>query len=105
MQDPDEAIAPSMPVKAIPAVEVDDVLPAEQIGPKFVELAPTQSAEKIQVIPNGDKNMSATGQTYSCPECGGVLEEAKEGGMLRFRCRGGHLYSPDSLSGRSDYGR
>lgn len=97
VQDPDEAIAPSMPANAIRAVEVDHVLPAEPMGPKFVELAPTQSAEKVQVIPNGDKNMSATGQTYSCPECGGVLEEAKEGGMLRFRCRVGHLYCPDSL--------
>jgi two-component system chemotaxis response regulator CheB len=97
VQDPDEAVAPSMPANAIQAVDIDYVLPAEQIGPKLVELAPTQGAEKIQVIPNGDKNMSATGQTYACPECGGVLEEAKEGGMLRFRCRVGHLYSPESL--------
>ena len=41
--------------------------------------------------------MSATGQTYDCPECGGVLEECKETGMLRFRCRVGHIYSPESL--------
>ena len=41
--------------------------------------------------------MAASGQAYSCPECGGVLEEIQENNMLRFRCRVGHLYSPGSL--------
>ena len=41
--------------------------------------------------------MAAGGQTYACPECGGVLEEVEESNMLRFRCRVGHMYSPDSL--------
>ena len=50
-----------------------------------------------QLISNGNKNMEATGQVYSCPECGGVLEEQKEGEMIRFRCRVGHMYSPESL--------
>jgi len=38
-----------------------------------------------------------SGLTYSCPECGGVLREIQEGGVSRFRCRVGHLYSSDSL--------
>jgi two-component system, chemotaxis family, protein-glutamate methylesterase/glutaminase len=96
-QDPDEALAPSMPASAIEATDVDFILPVEQIGPKLVELAPIESTERVRVISTGDGNMSATGQTYACPECGGVLEEAKEGGMLRFRCRVGHMYSPESL--------
>lgn len=41
--------------------------------------------------------MAPGGQTYSCPECGGVLEEMQEGKLLRFRCRVGHIYSLDSL--------
>jgi two-component system chemotaxis response regulator CheB len=41
--------------------------------------------------------MAASGQPYSCPECGGVLEEVQTGTMVRFRCRVGHLYSPESL--------
>lgn len=97
VQDPDEAIAPSMPASAIEASDVDFVLRAEEIGPKLAELAPTEGAEKIRNISNGDRTMPSTGQTYSCPECGGVLEEAQEAGMLRFRCRVGHLYSPESL--------
>ena len=86
-----------MPASAIEAVDVDYILPAAEIGPKLVEFAPTQGVDQVQLIPNGDRHMPATGQTYSCPECGGVLEEAKEGGMPRFRCRVGHLYSPQSL--------
>ena len=96
-QDPDEALAPSMPASAIAATDVDFILPVDQIGPKLVELAPIESTERVRAISTGEGNMSATGQTYACPECGGVLEEAKEGGMLRFRCRVGHMYSPESL--------
>ncbi len=97
VQDPDDSEAPSMPASAIEASEVDFILPADQIGPKLVELAATETADRVRAISIGEGSMSATGQTYSCPECGGVLEEAKEGGMLRFRCRVGHLYSPESL--------
>lgn len=100
VQDPDEAMAPSMPARAIEATDVDFVLRAEQIGPKLSELAPANVSEKVQSISTaetGEKSMTPTGQTYSCPECGGVLEEVDEGGMLRFRCRVGHIYSPESL--------
>jgi two-component system chemotaxis response regulator CheB len=41
--------------------------------------------------------MKPTRQTYSCPECHGVLEEVEEGNMVGFRCRVGHAYSPESL--------
>jgi two-component system, chemotaxis family, protein-glutamate methylesterase/glutaminase len=97
VQDPDEAMAPSMPTSAIESVQVDFILPAEEIGPKLVELAPTQVEEKVQPIGGGNGNIQPTGQTYPCPECGGVLEEVEESAMVRFRCRVGHLYSPESL--------
>ena len=32
-----------------------------------------------------------------CPECGGVLTERPEAGVLRWECRVGHRYSPDTL--------
>src|SRR5207302_8318058 len=33
---------------------------------------------------------------FSCPACGGVLNEVHEGGMVRFRCRVGHGYTPET---------
>jgi two-component system chemotaxis response regulator CheB len=97
VQDPEEAMAPSMPASAMENAEVDFVLPAGEIAPKLVELAESEAAEKVQLISNGGRNMAPSGHTYSCPECGGVLEEIEESKMARFRCRVGHLYSPDSL--------
>src|SRR5436190_12037224 len=97
VQNPEDAVAPSMPANAMEATEVDFVLPAEQIGPKLVELAHMAMPDRPQPISFGDRSMRSTGQTYACPECGGVLEEMPENNMTRFRCRVGHLYSPDSL--------
>jgi two-component system chemotaxis response regulator CheB len=97
VQDPEEAIAPSMPASAIESTDVDFVLPAAAIGPKLVELVASEATKQVQPISTGGRTMAASGQTYSCPECGGVLQEVQEGKMLRFRCRVGHMYSPDSL--------
>ena len=36
--------------------------------------------------------------SYSCPDCGGVLEEVSDSGPLRFRCRVGHEFYADDLS-------
>jgi two-component system, chemotaxis family, protein-glutamate methylesterase/glutaminase len=97
VQHPEDSVAPSMPVSAIESTSIDFILPAEQIGPKLIELASLEVSEKLQPISIGERAMPSTGQTYACPECGGVLEEMRESGLMRFRCRVGHQYSPESL--------
>lgn len=97
VQEPKEAVAPSMPSSAIENTEVDLVLPTDQIGPKLVELTQRETSEEVLPISMSRKNTSAEGQLYGCPECGGVLEEIEGESTLRFRCRVGHAYSPESL--------
>jgi two-component system, chemotaxis family, protein-glutamate methylesterase/glutaminase len=35
---------------------------------------------------------------FACPECHGVLWELRDKELVRFRCRVGHTYGPDSLT-------
>jgi two-component system chemotaxis response regulator CheB len=99
VQEPEDAIAPSMPASAIESVRVDFVLPAAEIGPQLVSLVSEGVQAKPELVADA-KSLKPTGQTYSCPECDGVLEEIEEieeGEPVRFRCRVGHAYSPESL--------
>jgi two-component system, chemotaxis family, protein-glutamate methylesterase/glutaminase len=43
-----------------------------------------------------------TPSAYSCPGCGGVLWEIKEGKVLRYCCRVGHAYSVGSVLAEYD---
>jgi two-component system chemotaxis response regulator CheB len=41
-----------------------------------------------------------TAALFSCPACGGVLSEMRDGGLLCFRCQVGHRFSPESVTRR-----
>lgn len=98
IQDPDDALAPSMPRSAMDATDIDFVLPVEEIGPKLVDLVMEKESETSRrPQPAPVDSIKRTNARYSCPECGGALNEVQEGGMERFRCRVGHTYSPESL--------
>jgi two-component system chemotaxis response regulator CheB len=34
---------------------------------------------------------------FTCPECSGTLWEIVDGDLVRYRCRVGHSFSPDSM--------
>ena len=113
VQDPDEALFPSMPLSAIEHVKVDYVLPLAEIGPLLVKLttAPPEAEPadvpellnvevKIAMEHNPrDAGLEQLGEPscFACPDCHGVLLELKEGDRSRFRCHTGHAYSVASL--------
>jgi two-component system chemotaxis response regulator CheB len=113
VQDPQEAFAPSMPRSARAFVPVDHVLPLREIGVLITSLtneqpsgppdgpAPHVGAMEPDLAPPGIA-VDATDRpgkvsVFTCPECHGTLWEADERGLVRFRCRVGHVYSPESM--------
>ena len=113
VQDPEEAFSPSMPRSAMTLVAVDHVLPLREIpillatlaletaptdrpqtGPHLAPIEPDHSQMKIALTP-GDRPGQVS--IYSCPECHGTLWETDDLGILRFRCRVGHVYSSESM--------
>jgi two-component system, chemotaxis family, protein-glutamate methylesterase/glutaminase len=109
VQDPMDALAPSMPLTALKAASPAHCLPAREIGPLLVKLADT----KVKV--NG-KRVTARGKpgggpvdpwilprdsqltALACPECQGALFEAPRGQRPMFVCHVGHRFSPEGLS-------
>jgi two-component system, chemotaxis family, protein-glutamate methylesterase/glutaminase len=113
VQDPDDTPFQSMPRSAIAHVNVDYILPAQEIGRMLDHLVmEEQSADKapntrevmvrneLESLIKHEDEHDKPGQPspYSCPDCGGVLWEVKDGDLSRFRCRVGHAYNPDTLS-------
>jgi two-component system, chemotaxis family, protein-glutamate methylesterase/glutaminase len=109
VQDPREAIAPSMPRSALTYVAVDYTVASAEIGPLLGELAMQRATQPMEETPmdtepafGADGPIDVVGEAdgvptpFSCPECNGVLSELREGTLLRFRCQIGHRFSPKS---------
>lgn len=120
VQDPKEALYPSMPLNALMHVNIDYTLPLAEISPLLQHLAQTPvEKERSAAMPEHTEKeiksaamdrlsaqairQTGTPSVFSCPECGGVLWEIHDGDLLRFRCRVGHAFSIESvLAGQSE---
>ena len=114
VQDPRDTEWPSMPQNALNHVDVDYSVPATQIGTLLQQLvmAKPESAtamsasdentarEEVNELTKHRDESQHPGEPspYSCPECGGVLWELRDGELMRFRCRVGHAYTSESLT-------
>jgi len=118
VQDPFEALFPSMPMSVMQDIKVDYSLPLREIGPLLNELS-RQTTEEEGDFPVPDEveiesriaqqNMEAAELIASverigriskltCPDCHGALWEINDQEMLRYRCHVGHAYSAEALS-------
>jgi two-component system chemotaxis response regulator CheB len=114
VQDPGDALYPSMPRSALEHVQVDYCVPLAEMGQLLTQLSrqPTDTESKYPVLKELENEVkivemdmdalntdSHPGKpsVLACPECGGVLWELQDGSLLRFRCRTGHTFSPESV--------
>jgi two-component system chemotaxis response regulator CheB len=114
VQDPADAMFPSMPSSALSHVRVNHTVRLRELGALLVQLT-SPAVEKMEApaVPERmeievkiakEHNPVDTGferigtpSAFACPECHGVLLQLEEGGRIRFRCHTGHAYSVESL--------
>jgi two-component system chemotaxis response regulator CheB len=114
VQNPQDAVYPSMPLSAMRHVSVDYSLPVAEIAAVLKHLTgqpaaeeegyPVSKALEIETRialedPPLEAGLMQLGQLspYTCPECHGVLLQLQDGGVARFRCHTGHAFSANSL--------
>jgi two-component system, chemotaxis family, protein-glutamate methylesterase/glutaminase len=99
VQDPADAEYASMPANAMGVTAVDAALPVAALAPALIALARGERLDAPAPNPGPAAPFSTNGEPLkiTCPDCGGVLTEEDEAGVVRFRCHVGHTYSPRSL--------
>jgi two-component system, chemotaxis family, protein-glutamate methylesterase/glutaminase len=121
VQDPRDALIPSMPESALRYVQVDHTLPLTEIASLLARVAQQPAPDEARFpVPHEmeiEANMAkmdegtmdteerpGTISVFTCPDCNGPLWEMRDGDLLRFRCRVGHAYTPESmLDGKSEH--
>ena len=117
VQAPDDAAYPEMPLRALATVGSAHQAPLAGMGALLARLAaePAPAAPPVpralmleaqlteRAMETDDWTQLPGGPTtFTCPECKGSIQEVREDGVRRFRCRVGHAYSiPDLLAGKA----
>ena len=112
VQEPEDAIVPSMPRNALRQADVDYVRPVGAMPALFADLA-RQPAGLSPEVPLDIRLEAAVAaqeladmkvdqmlgkvSPFTCPECHGALWEIRDGPMLRFRCHVGHAFTADAV--------
>jgi two-component system, chemotaxis family, protein-glutamate methylesterase/glutaminase len=113
VQDPATAMYGGMPSAALQAVPDALVAPARDIARAVVELC--REEVEVDVPPAGreltmETEIAVLGEAaladpvrpgrhtaMTCPDCNGAMFELEDRNLIRYRCRVGHAWSPQSL--------
>lgn len=112
VQDPHDAAFPDMPATALRRAQPDHVVPLARM-PALLDSLVQQPAVESPPVPErlqlevefakgvhssmSDIDRIGRRSVLSCPDCGGVMWEIDEGGLLRYRCHVGHTYTAELL--------
>jgi two-component system chemotaxis response regulator CheB len=115
VQEPTDAVFDGMPRSAIDSLpDIDYTVRSSDLADLLIELvaeaAPAPAKSRRDISP-ADPDLAEGGagplgtdereeghpSVYGCPDCGGVLWEKVDGQLLRYRCRVGHAFTPESL--------
>jgi two-component system chemotaxis response regulator CheB len=116
IQEPDDALYPSMPDSVLQNVDVDHQVPISRLASLLCELVKETVPDKpspMDVDMNRmetEVNIAAQENAFemgilnlgdltplTCPECNGALVSIKEGKLVRYRCHTGHSYTASTL--------
>lgn len=94
VQDPDDALFPSMPQNAMQQVPVDFRVSVAEMPQLLARLSEGEMEGKVREGPERREGLGYMGLT--CPECHGPLSETRRD-PIEFRCRVGHAFSTRML--------
>lgn len=118
VQDPNEAEYPDMPLSVINNIEVDHVVPLDEIGEVIAISIIQKKGNERSVVPQDVIAESKIAETtavgidiiesiadkseFACPDCGGNLWMMKDSPFKRYRCHIGHAYTERDLAAKQD---
>jgi two-component system, chemotaxis family, protein-glutamate methylesterase/glutaminase len=96
VQNPEEAMFPSMPLSALREIETDYTLPVADMGSLFQRLI-SEDGTAGSHASNPGSAVQPNLTDITCPDCRGTIWEVPKGRFKEYRCRIGHTYSPKSM--------
>jgi two-component system chemotaxis response regulator CheB len=111
-QSPDDALYPQMPANAIELGGASFDKPLAELGPLLVRLVSeeieTEASigggpmrpdieDELELDAQTSANMPGPASSFTCPDCHGALWELHDAVVVRYRCRIGHSYGPETL--------
>jgi two-component system, chemotaxis family, protein-glutamate methylesterase/glutaminase len=113
VQDPKDAAFPEMPQTALKRMEPDHVAQLRDMPGLLHTLVhqpagdpiavPDNLRYEVEIARNGRASMNGmdwfgTRSVLTCPDCGGLMWELKDGAMSRYRCHIGHAYTDEMFA-------
>ena len=112
VQDPDDARVAGMPGNALERVPIDYCVAVAEIGPLLRRLIDQPAAAPdgfVREVPLETVDESAREEAQdrlrdlgqasglTCHDCSGAIRQIHDGQTVRYRCRVGHAYSPETM--------